>query len=204
MMEIGQGSEKAVEQSITSMGANTILVLPGAASSGGVTFGAGSVQTLTPDDADEVARRCTGISAVAPIVIARTQIIYGNRNWVPVSIQGTAPDYLGVRDWLPLKEGVAFTDRDVRNGSQVCLVGQTIVRELFQGLSPLGEEIRIQNAAFKVVGVLSRKGANMMGVDQDDTCWRPGPRSNTGSRAFRRRRPTRVRREGSTSTRLTA
>jgi macrolide transport system ATP-binding/permease protein len=173
MMEIGRGSEKAVEQSIASMGANTILVLPGAASSGGVTFGAGTVQTLTPEDADEIPRSCSGISGVAPIVIARTQIIYGNHNWVPVSIAGTTPDYLRVRDWEPLQEGVLFSDRDVRSGGQVCLVGQTLVRELFQGRSPLGEEIRIQNVTFKVIGVLRRKGANMMGMDQDDTVLAP-------------------------------
>jgi macrolide transport system ATP-binding/permease protein len=173
MMEIGHGSQKAVEQSISSMGANTVLVFPGAAATSGVTFGVGTVQTLTPDDADEIARHCTGIRAVAPLAYARAQIVYGNRNWVPVIIQGTTPDYLAVRDWEALKEGVAFTDRDVRNGSQVCLVGQTIVRELFQGRSPLGKEIRIQNAAFKVVGVLSRKGANMLGMDQDDTVLAP-------------------------------
>jgi hypothetical protein len=82
--------QRAVEQSITSVGANTVLVLPGAASTAGVTFGVGTVQTLTHDDADEIARRCTGVSAVAPIAIARTHIIYGNLNWVPVTIQGTS------------------------------------------------------------------------------------------------------------------
>jgi macrolide transport system ATP-binding/permease protein len=173
MMEVGQGSRKAVQANIASMGANTILVLPGAASSGGVTMGMGSTPTLTPDDADEIARQCSGVSAVAPIVRARTQVIYGNRNWVPVYIYGTTPSFLAVRDWEPLAEGVAFTDRDVRNGAQVCLVGQTLVRELFRGRSPLGEEIRIQNVSFKVVGVLGRKGANMVGMDQDDVVLAP-------------------------------
>jgi macrolide transport system ATP-binding/permease protein len=175
MMEVGEGSRKAVEQSIASMGANTILVLPGAASSGGVTFGTGSVQTLTPEDGQEIARQCEGASAVAPVVRARTQVVYGNRNWVPVYIYGTTPDFLRARDWERLDEGVPFSDRDVRNGNAVCLVGQTIVRELFQGRSPLGEEIRIQNVVFKVVGVLSRKGANMMGLDQDDIVVAPWP-----------------------------
>ncbi|HXJ34055.1 MAG TPA: ABC transporter permease [Candidatus Eisenbacteria bacterium] len=168
MMEVGEGSRKAVEQSIASIGANTMLVLPGAASSGGVTFGAGSVQTLTPEDGREIARQIEGASAVAPVVRARTQVIYGNRNWVPIYIYGTTPDFLRARDWEPVAEGVPFTDGDVRNGSAVCLIGLTIVRELFQGRSPLGEELRIQNVAFKVVGVLRRKGANMMGLDQDD------------------------------------
>jgi macrolide transport system ATP-binding/permease protein len=175
MMEVGEGSRKAVEQSIASMGADTILVLPGAASSGGVTFGTGSVQTLTPDDAQEIARTTAGVIAVVPVVRARTQVIYGNRNWVPVYIYGTTPDFLHARDWDQLAEGVAFSDRDVRNGSTVCLVGQTIVRELFQGRSPLGQEIRIQNVAFKVIGVLARKGANMMGLDQDDIVVAPWP-----------------------------
>jgi macrolide transport system ATP-binding/permease protein len=173
MMEVGQGSRTAVQANIASMGANTLLILPGAASSGGVTMGTGSAPTLTPDDASEIARQCPGIVAIAPMVRARTQIIYGNRNWVPVYIYGTTPAFLQVRDWEELQEGVSFDDRDVRNGSQVCLVGQTIVRELFGGRSPLGEEVRIQNVSFKVVGVLSRKGANMVGMDQDDVVLAP-------------------------------
>lgn len=173
MMEVGQGSRTAVQQNIASMGANTLLIMPGAAASGGVTMGSGSVLTLTPDDADEIARQCPSIVAVAPMVRARTQVIYGNRNWVPGSIVGSTPAFLRVRDWETLAEGVAFDDRDVRNGSTVCVVGQTIVRELFQGRSPLGEEIRIQNVTFKVVGVLTRKGANMVGMDQDDTVLAP-------------------------------
>jgi macrolide transport system ATP-binding/permease protein len=173
MMEVGQGSRTAVQQNIASMGANTLLILPGAASSGGVTMGSGSVQTLTPDDADEIAKRCPGVVGVAPLVRARTQVVFQNRNWVPVSILGTTPAFLTIRDWDSLTEGVSFTDADVRNGSQVCLVGQTIVRELFQGRSPLGAELRIQNVSFKVVGVLSRKGANMVGMDQDDVVLAP-------------------------------
>ena len=135
MMEIGQGSREApCEQTIASMGANTLLVLPGTASSGGVSFGTGSVQTLTPDDADAIARRVPGRAAPwRPVVRARTQVVYGNRNWVPVYIYGTTPAFLDVRDWEQLAEGEPFTDRDVRNGSTVCLIGQTLVRELFQG-----------------------------------------------------------------------
>ncbi len=173
MMEIGRGSEKAVRQTIASMGANTIVVLPGAASTAGVTFGLGSQQTLTPDDAEAIARQCDGVHAVAPVVVARSQVVYRNRNWVPVFIAGSTPAFLDASDWQPPQEGVMFTDRDVRNGSPVCLVGQTVLRELFQGRSPLGEEIRIQNVPFKVIGVLRRKGANVMGVDQDDAIVAP-------------------------------
>lgn len=173
MMEIGQGSKTALEQTIASMGANTLLVLPGAASSGGVTFGAGSEATLTPQDAEEIAAHVEGVSFVAPIVRARTQVVRGKLNWVPAFIYGTTPEFLEVRDWTELGEGEMFTDKDVRNGSKVCVVGQTIVRELFSGDSPLGQELRIQNVPFRVIGVLGRKGANMMGLDQDDVILAP-------------------------------
>ncbi len=173
MMEIGQGSSAAVQKTIQSMGADILLIQPGTASSGGVTFGSGSVITLTPQDAEAVARECSAVGGVAPVVRARTQVIYGNRNWVPLYIYGTTPDFLQVRDWQDLDAGEPFTDRDVRNGSKVCLLGQTLVQELFQGESPIGKEVRVQNVAFKVIGVLSRKGANMMGLDQDDILLAP-------------------------------
>src|SRR5205809_2476076 len=156
MMEIGKGSSTAVQQTIASMGANNLLIQPGTASSGGVTFGSGSVITLTPQDADAILRECRpAVRAVAPIVRARTQVVFGNRNWVPLYIYGTTPDFLDVRDWTDLAEGEQFSERDVRNGSKVCLVGQTLVRELFQNRSPLGQEVRVQNVSFKVVGVLT-------------------------------------------------
>ena len=173
MTEIGQGSKIAMQKTIASMGANILLVQSGAAASGGVSFGSGSVMTLTPQDAEEIARQCPAIHDVAPIVRARAQIIYGNRNWVPMQISGTTPSFLVVREWEDLSEGDMFTDRDVRNGSKVCLVGDTLRRELFQGESPVGKEIRIQNVAFRIIGVLSRKGANMMGTDQDDIVLAP-------------------------------
>src|SRR5438552_4038248 len=173
MMEIGQGSSSAVQETIASMGANMLLVQPGTASSGGVTFGSGSVLTLTPADGDAILRECPSVVSVAPVVRARTQVVYGNRNWVPLYIYGTTPSFLDVRDWQDLQEGEAFTDRDVRNTSKVCLIGQTLVRELFQGESPIGKELRVQSVTFKVIGVLAAKGANMMGLDQDDILLAP-------------------------------
>ena len=173
MMEIGQGSKVALQKSIASMGANILLVQSGAASTGGVSFGTGSVMTLTPQDCDEIKRQCPAVVDVAAIVRARAQIIYGNRNWVPVQISGTTPSFLAVRDWEEFPEGEMFTDQDVRNGNKVCVVGETIKRELFMGESPVNKELRIQNVGLKVVGVLSRKGANMMGMDQDDVVLAP-------------------------------
>jgi macrolide transport system ATP-binding/permease protein len=172
MMEIGRGSATAIQRTIASMGATNLLVLPGTASSGGVSFGAGSVMTLTPQDAEAIASESPAARAVAPIVRARTQVVYGNRNWVPITIYGTTPAFLNVREWT-LAQGEAFTDRDVRNASKVCLLGQRLVRELFEGKSPVGKEVRIKNVAFKVIGVLSAKGANMMGMDQDDIVLAP-------------------------------
>jgi len=167
MMEIGQGSSAAIQKSITSMGANNLLILPGTASSGGVSFGAGSTMTLTPGDYEAIVRDCPAVRCGAPIVRARTQLVYNGRNWVPQSMSGATPSLLEVQLWT-LSDGECFTDRDVLNANRVCLVGQTIARELFQGENPIGKELRIKNVAFKVIGVLSAKGANMVGMDQDD------------------------------------
>jgi ABC-type antimicrobial peptide transport system permease subunit len=173
MMEIGKGSAGSIQRAIASMGANNLLIMPGTAASGGVSFGAGSVMTLTPQDADAILQDCPAVRAATPVVHARTQVVYGNRNWVPLYIYGTTPAFLTVRDWTNLAAGQAFSDTDVRNGNRVCLLGQTPVRELFQGEPPVGKEIRVHNVSFRVVGVLSRKGANMMGMDQDDILLAP-------------------------------
>ena len=173
MMEIGSGSSAAIQKTIASMGAGTVMIMPGTAASGGVSFGAGSVMTLTPQDCDAILRECPAVRNAAPVVRARTQVVYANRNWVPFFIYGTTPVFLDVRDWKDLAEGEPFTDRDVRNANRVCLLGQTLVRELFQGESAVGKEVRVQNVLFKVVGVLRAKGANMMGMDQDDVLIAP-------------------------------
>ncbi len=172
MMEIGRGSSSAIQRTIASMGASNLLIMPGTASSGGVTFGSGSIMTLTPQDSDAIAAEAPAVRAAAPVVRARTQIIYGGKNWVPTFIFGSTPAYLDAREW-ELAEGSVFSERDVRNASKVCIIGQRLVRELFQGEDPIGKELRVQNVAFKVIGVLSPKGANMMGMDQDDILLAP-------------------------------
>jgi ABC-type antimicrobial peptide transport system permease subunit len=174
-VEIGNGTSTSVKKRIESMGANMLLIMPGAATSSGVSFGGGSSVTLTPTDAaalDDL-DRCPAITAVAPVVRARTQVVYNSKNWVPMEISGTTPTYLEIRDWENMAEGTCFSDQDVLSQSEVCVLGQTIVRELFGEESPIGRTVRIANKPFRVLGVLSRKGANMMGTDQDDVVLAP-------------------------------
>lgn len=168
MMEIGNGSTKALEKIVASMGANNLLIYPSSTSNSGVSYGGGTGITLTPDDAERIASECPAISHSAPVVRARTQIVYGRKNWYPQNIYGTTPAFLDVRDMRDFTEGGAFTDSDVLGQARVCIVGPTIVRELFAGASPVGRDVRVQNVSLRVVGVLASKGANMMGQDQDD------------------------------------
>ncbi len=174
MMEIGQGSTRAVQETIARMGANNLMIQPGTAASGGINLGGGTRKTLTLEDADAIAQECSDlIESVAPTVRARTQVVYSNKNWVPYYLFGTTPEYLDVRDWTNLAEGRCFTSQEVRNGHQVCLLGQTIVRELFGAESPIDREVRVNQQPFTVIGVLEWKGANMMGFDQDDVLLAP-------------------------------
>ena len=172
MMEIGRGSSSSIQKTIAGMGANNLLILPGAAAIGGVSHGSGSMMTLTPGDVEAIEREVESVRAVAPAVRARTQVVYGNRNWMPNEVTGTTPAYLDVREWT-VAEGESFSEQDVRSSAKVCLLGRTIVRELFQGKDCIGKELRINNVPFRVTGVLSPKGASMMGMDQDDTVLAP-------------------------------
>src|SRR5207244_6871977 len=130
--------------------------------------GSGSVITLTPQDAEAIRKECPAVNSVAPIVRARLQVVFGNRNWVPVYIYGTTPSFLDVREWNDLDEGEAFTDRDVNNATRVCMIGQTLVHELFNDESPVGREIRLQNVTVRVVGVVRRRAGDVRGSQDGD------------------------------------
>src|SRR3954469_3078800 len=173
MMEIGQGSSAMMQKTVASMGAATMMIWPGQAFSGGVSAGAGSSVSLKPEDVDAILRDAPSVKAAAPIVRGRAQLLYQGRNYYAQSLQGSSAAFMEVRDWLPMAEGAPFTDGDVRSANAVCLVGATVVRELFEGQSPVGKDMRIGNVTFKILGVLSKKGANMMGQDQDDTVVAP-------------------------------
>jgi putative ABC transport system permease protein len=167
MLAIGQGARYAVESQIASLGTNMLIVFPFASSQGGVRFEAGTSIRLTDDDAIAIRDQCPAVLYVSPIVRSSEQIIAGSLNW-RTQIQGAMPDYLTIRDW-PLESGSAFSDSDVRGATKVCILGQTIVKNLFgENVDPIGQTIRIRKQPFKVIGVLVAKGQDAGGHDQDD------------------------------------
>jgi putative ABC transport system permease protein len=166
MVAIGNGAQTAVQSSINSLGTNLIMVMPGNFNQGGVSQGQGSVSRLTIEDADKLKREGTLLAGVSPVVMTRTQVIASGTNW-RTSIQGVSTDFLTIRDWS-VTSGDFFTDIDVRSSRKVAVVGQALVENLFGGGDPVGSQIQIGRVPFTIVGVLSEKGQNAGGTDQDD------------------------------------
>ncbi len=171
MLAVGTGASRRISEQIASMGSNLLIVLPGSTTAGGVRMGAGTQPTLTMGDADAIKRECPSVSDVAPVLNGVAQVVYGHQNW-STGIIGTTPSMLVVRDW-PLASGRSFTDQDVKSATKVCLLGQTVVDNLFGDMNPVGQFIRIKNVPFVVIGVLAPKGQSAQGQDQDDTIYVP-------------------------------
>ncbi len=166
MVAIGQGAQASVDAQISSLGTNILLIFPGTMSRGGVMGGAGSATSLTEEDGQAIRDQCSDVAYISPLLRDRAQIVFGNVNW-STSLQGGSPDFFSIRDWR-IDSGELFAEQDVRGSTKVCLLGLTIVQQLFDGEDPIGQTIRIRNIPFKVVGTLKPKGQNMMGQDQDD------------------------------------
>ena len=172
MMETSRGASTAIQVTVTNLGANTLVVFPSAPQSGSGHIGEKS-EFVTPEDAEAIQRECADVLCTAPVVEAWAQVVYGNRSWIPYYLIGSTPAFLDVRNWNDIELGRAFTEREVLNGAKVCLIGKTLVRKLFGSRNPLGEEVRVRNVPFQVIGVLSPKGANLLGTDQDDILLAP-------------------------------
>jgi len=167
MVAIGQGSKQSIHDQLSSMGSNMITVLPSSNLTGGVRIAGSSFQTLTEKDIVALKREAQYITEISPSLTAKGQAINGALNW-PTSMQGVSPDYLDIR-MLTLKDGIAFTQQDVLTSAKVCLIGQTVIDNLFpNGENPIGKVIRFNKIPFQVIGILNPKGQNAFGQDQDD------------------------------------
>ena len=171
VVAIGQGAAVMMKEQISSMGNNLVIIFPGTMRTGGFHSGAGGQQTLTAEDGEALLQESPYVAAVSPIVRHGAQIVYRENNWA-TSIFGVGTDYLQVRSW-PLKDGDFITANDVRSGNRVCVIGLTVVKQLFGNEDPIGKTIRIRNMPFRVLGVLSSKGSAAWGQDQDDMILAP-------------------------------
>lgn len=174
MVAIGQGSKKSIQDQLSSMGSNMITIRPNnnQAAGGGARLDASTLQSLTLDDIKAIQSQAQYINAVSPAVQGRGQAINGPLNW-PTTMQGVSPNFLAIRNW-PLKEGTPFGNEDINGATKVCLIGQTVVDNIFDpGDDPLGKTIRFNKIPFKIIGVLAEKGENAFGQDQDDIILAP-------------------------------
>ena len=172
MLAIGQGSKRSIQAQISEMGSNMIMIPPGADTRGGVRQDASAMETLKLEDYQNIVDETRYVSAVSPSVNSSGQAIYGANN-TPTTVYGISPDYLEIRRYK-VGDGEMFTEQDIQTAAKVCVVGKTVVDNLFTGgESPVGKVIRFQKLPFRIVGVLESKGYNSMGMDQDDLILAP-------------------------------
>jgi putative ABC transport system permease protein len=174
MVAIGQGSKKSIQDQLSGMGSNMITVRPFSnfTVGGGARLDVSGLQTLTLNDVKSIQSHSKFIKAVSPAVSGRGQAINANKNW-PTTIQGISAEYLTIRNW-PLKDGVSFSEENMAGAAKVCLIGQTVVNNVFNpGENPVGKIIRFNKIPFKIIGVLESKGENAFGQDQDDILLSP-------------------------------
>jgi putative ABC transport system permease protein len=168
---IGQGASRQVQQQISSLGDNLIFISAGSVNRGGVQMGSSATKTLTAADARAIQQQVPEIKSVSPGVGWAGQVVYEGQNWF-TQIRGVAPEYLSIREW-PVQDGSNLTQRDVDTAANVCLLGQTVVQNLFGDEDPVGKTLRVGNIPFTVIGVLQSKGASTFGQDEDDTIIMP-------------------------------
>jgi|TARA_B100001971_G_scaffold87982_1_gene81279 putative ABC transport system permease protein len=167
MIAVGAGAQSKVDNLIKSLGSNLVLVLPGTTTSSGARGARGSRPTITEDDAIAIQNEIDTVMAAAPMVRGGGQLIYGNQNWSTV-IYGVTPEYQVAKEWQ-MKDGRWFNTEEVKSAAKVALVGETVIENMFQGINPVGETIRIKRVPFKIIGSLEPKGETPLGTDQDDT-----------------------------------
>jgi putative ABC transport system permease protein len=166
MIAVGLGAKALIAEDIAFFGSNLLVVESGSTTSGGVRMGPGNAPTLTVDDAEAILAEVYSVKYVAPELGESAQVVYGNQNWSTFII-GTVPESLAIKNW-PVVLGRSFTKQDVDGATKVCLLGTTVVENLFGGVDPIGQIIRIKNIPFAVIGVLSHKGQSSQGHDHDD------------------------------------
>ena len=171
MVSLGFGMQEQVKKNISSMGSNLLIVMSGGRTASGQRIASGSGAKLTYDDAKAIEKKIDGIKYVAPGVQQSYQVVEGNQNWT-TQVQGSTPNIIDIRDYK-IEDGRMFTTKDMNSRARVCVIGQTIVDNLFPEGNPVGKILRINKAPFKVIGVLSAKGQSSMGQDQDDLIYIP-------------------------------
>ena len=167
MLAIGQGSKKSIQAEISEMGSNMIMIHPGEDMRGGVRLSADDMQTLKVKDFEDIRQECGHVSLVSPSVNSTGQAVYGANN-TPTSVYGVNEEFLDIRGYK-VQDGDIFSEQDIKTAAKVCLVGKTVIDQLFtNGENPVGKVIRFGSIPFRIVGVLESKGYNSMGMDQDN------------------------------------